>query len=230
MSSLEKLEDLLSSRGFPPDTRKAIKNAKICIVDDKLEDLQSFVDGLKTEGFTNLIEMAEVSSVDAILQQQFDLVILDLAGVAQGTLKDDGIGVLENLKRAEPWLPILVVTGSSFEIEHSKVLSAADLARSKPILPSDLAADVELLLRYKKDAFWAALDMLKELRKLSPEISDHIGWIPRFKLAYYRYRVTKDLENNSKTVTDRLLKIAAVVNPLGSAALRIQQIAKGFSD
>ena len=230
MVHLEKIEEVLTSKGFPPDVRRAIKNSKIGIIDDRLEDLESFVDGLKSEGYTNLVEKTKVDSVDEIHNQEFDLVILDLAGVANDKFKDDGIGLLTQLKRVEPWLPVLVVTGSTLEPEFAKPLSQADLIRSKPVLPSDLASDVEELLRFKKDSLWAALDTLRELRKLSSDVSEKLSWMQRIKLFYYRYCIEKDLQNSRRSVSDRIVKVASTISPLGTAALRIQQLAKGFSD
>lgn len=185
---------------------------------------------MKSEGFTNLIEKSTVDSVNEIHNQQFDLVILDLSGVAQDKFKDDGLGLLAELKRVEPWLPVLVVTGSSLQPEDATVLSKADLIRSKPILPSDLCSDVELLLKYKKDSLWAALETLKELRKHHASVTEKLGLTARVKLFYYRYCIEKDLQNQRKSVTDRLVKVASVISPIGTAALRIQQLAKGLSD
>ena len=145
-SVLKELKSLLEDRGFTPEMNQAIREAKICVIDDKIDDLKSLMDGLRREGFNHLIEKQQVDSINEILREKYDLIILDLTGVATDLSKDDGIGVLAELKQHDPALPILIVTGSTTPPELTAILSKADLIRSKPVLPADLSSDVESLL------------------------------------------------------------------------------------
>ncbi len=61
---LDKIENNLIQRGFAPSIRASIKNSKICIIDDGINDLKSLIKGLKSEGFSNLVEKKQVHSIN----------------------------------------------------------------------------------------------------------------------------------------------------------------------
>ncbi len=225
---LEKIEQNLIKRGFTPNVRNSIKNSKICIIDDGIQDLRSLIKGLKSEGFTNLIEKKKVHSINELLQEDYDLIILDITGVAKEISAEDGMGVLSELKRNNPALQVLVVSGSSFSPELSQKLSQADLIRNKPVLPSDLAADVEELLKYRKDEYWAALSILRELRKLQPDIAEKLKLFEKIKLRILQFRITRNLETFDSSIANKFIKIADIITKLGTIGLRIIKISHGF--
>lgn len=225
---LNKIEQNLTKRGYTPNVRNAIKNSKICIIDDGIQDLKSLIKGLKAEGFNNLVEKKKVNSVNELLQEDYDLIILDITGVAKEISAEDGIGVLSELKRNNPALQVLVVSGSSFSPELSQRLSQADLIRNKPVLPSDLSADVDELLKYRKDEYWAALSILRELRHLKPDIVEKLNLLERIKLRILQFRITKNLETFDSSITNKFIKISDIVTKLGTIGLRIIKISQGF--
>lgn len=225
---LKELEIELEQRGFSPEVRKAIRNAKICIIDDKIEDLKSLTDGLKKEGFTNIVEKKTIKSITDIVNEAYDLLILDLAGIAEDICNDDGIGAFAAIKEADPVLPVLIVSGSTITPDMAKVLSKAELIRTKPVLSADLALDVDNLLKIHKDEFWGALAILKEIHRLHADISRKLGRIERLKLWLLQYRITGKLKNVDPSITDQLLKSANILTKLGSIALRASRIAKGL--
>ncbi|MFA6598733.1 MAG: response regulator [Ignavibacteriaceae bacterium] len=225
---LNKIEENLIKRGFTPNVRNAIKNSKICIIDDGIQDLKSLIKGLKAEGFSNLVEKKKVNSVNELLQEDYDLIILDITGVAKEISAEDGIGVLSELKRHNPALQVLVVSGSSFSPELSQKLSQADLIRNKPVLPSDLSADVEELLKFRKDEYWAALSILKELRHLQPDILEKLKFFEKIKLRILQFRITKNLETFDSSIANKFIKIADIVTKLGTIGLRVVKISQGF--
>lgn len=221
---LKELEKDLEERGFSPSVRKAIHNAKICIIDDEIEDLTSFTEGLSKEGFTNLTKLPQVDSVSNILDQAYDLLILDIAGIAQSIAADDGIGVIAQIKRADPALPILVVSGSTTSPELAKTLSQADLIRTKPVLSADLAGDVEDLLKYHTDHFWGALAVLKEMARLHASIADNLAMWDRFSLFLLRRTIAGKIKRADSSLKTQLSKVASITTKLGSAAVRIVRI------
>ena len=151
------LENQLDQRGYSQEVRVAIRNARICIIDDRIDDLRGVVSGLKNEGFTNIVEVEQVNSIEELLEKRYDLVVLDLRGVAVQISSADGYGVLQHLKSAQPALPVLVLTGSTTPPDKVNVIALADLIRSKPVKALELVSDVEQLLRPYKDQHWAAL-------------------------------------------------------------------------
>ncbi|MCI5165067.1 MAG: hypothetical protein D3903_02990 [Candidatus Electrothrix sp. GM3_4] len=46
----------LESKGFSQEIREKIRSSKICIIDDKIEDMQGMTASLRREGFNNLVE------------------------------------------------------------------------------------------------------------------------------------------------------------------------------
>lgn len=225
-SNIKELKGLLNDRGFTPEMNKAIREAKICVIDDKISDLKSLMDGLRREGFNHLVEKEKVSSINDILNNNFDLVILDLSGVAADLSKNDGIGVIHELKEHNPALPILVVTGSTTPPELTDVLSKADLIRTKPVLPADLSSDVEKLLKYRKDNFWAAYAILKELRSIQPELAEKLKWRERIKLFFFMRKLHRDIKCFNPNIVKSIVKTADIVERLGSVSLRIVEISK----
>lgn len=226
---LAELKATLATRGLSEDVRKKIRNAKIAIVDDRVEDLHSFIEGLQREGFTNLVEITSVESVNALLDQDFDLIVLDLVGVATDSSIQDGVGVLAAIKRTDPALPILVVSGNTVTPDVSADLSKADLIRTKPILPIELASDVEMLLRARYDAYWGAFAILHEVRRLTPELQDKLSWSERIRLWYYCHRLAADIRDRRPDVIERIVKVTSIASRLGLVAVRITRLSAMFT-
>ena len=99
---LNMIEGRLFDYGLNKNAMENIHNSKICIIDDKIEDLKSMTDGLRREGFTNLTEYAKVDSVNSLIVSNFKVIILDLNDIAKDITDEDGIGVLIKLKEQEP--------------------------------------------------------------------------------------------------------------------------------
>lgn len=226
---LTELESELNKRGFPPKVRISIHNAKICIIDDKIDDLRSFMDGLRKEGFTNLIEKTHVESVNELLEGGYELIVLDLKGVAEDISAGDGIGIIETLKDKDPTLPILVVSGTTTTPDKAKTLSQADLIRTKPILPADLASDVETILKSRKDPYWGALTVLKELQRIWPQIASELTFMDKIKLWWLQRVIATKIRNYDQHVVSKVLKLALIIKKVGSLAIRINAIAHGIS-
>ncbi|HEV2146117.1 MAG TPA: hypothetical protein VGR37_01735 [Longimicrobiaceae bacterium] len=221
---LANLEQELVRRGLAPAVRMGIRNAKIAVIDDRIEDLRSILDGLRREGFSNLVEIPEVKSVNELLTAGYDLVILDLVGVAQSVTEADGVGVLAALKSSSPATAVLVVSGNAISPALAEGLRQADLIRTKPVLPADLAADVETLLKVKNDQFWAGLAVLREINRLEPEFRERLGWKERAMLWWNSMRLARQLANRDPSVIQRLIKISDTVSRLGAVAVRITSI------
>ena len=225
---LKELEKELNGRGYTSEVRRLIRNAKICIIDDKIDDLESFIDGLKTEGFTNLIEKSHVESINELVENGYELIILDLKGVAEDISADDGIGVLDVLKQSAPALPILVISGTTTSPDKARILNQADLIRTKPVLPADLASDVEEILKMRKDPYWAGLAVLKELHRLKPEIASNLTWVEQIQLWWLQRTIIKKIEKHGDNIISKILKVASIVEKLGSLTIRILTIANGL--
>lgn len=225
---LKELERELDGRGYDAGLRRAIRNAKICIIDDQIEHLESFISGLRNEGFSNLIEKSHVASINELIEGNYELIVLDLQGVAEDISANDGIGVIEALKQSDPALPILVVSGTQTTPDKASIVNQADLVRIKPVLPGDLASDIEEILKFRKDQYWGALAVLKELHRVKPDIVHDLKFVQQVKLWWLQRAITKKIKKHEGNVISKVLKIASIVDKFGSATLRIVAIAKGL--
>ena len=222
------LENKLDQRGYSQEVRVAIRNARICIIDDRIEDLRGVVSGLKNEGFTNIVEVEQVNSIEELLEKRYDLVVLDLRGVAVQISSADGYGVLQHLKSAQPALPVLVLTGSTTPPDKVNVIALADLIRSKPVKALELVSDVEQLLRPYKDEHWAALEILKELRRLDADLRSELALKDRLIIWWRRRQLQSRLTSQSGSTVNAIVSVGNVVATLGKVGLKVVDIAKKF--
>jgi DNA-binding response OmpR family regulator len=200
--ALHDLEIKYEEKGLSPEIRENIRKSKICIIDDKIEDLKSMLEGLKSEGFTNIVEHNKSPSINSILRERFDLIILDLEGVAKDISEGDGISVLKHIKTDDPSQPIIIVSGSTFPPDVYETLNKADLVRTKPVKSADLAYDVEKVLRIRKDRYWASIEIVKELNRIQNMIDNEINFITRFFLRRNRKKLEKALVNEKLNKTE----------------------------
>ncbi|MCI5168110.1 MAG: DNA-binding response regulator [Candidatus Electrothrix sp. GM3_4] len=165
--------------------------------------------------------------MNEVLDAHYDIIVLDLGGVATDLSKDDGYGVLKNLKSSEPYLPIIVVTGSTATPDEVEVLGQADLVRAKPILAAELSNDVELILRHHKSEFWASLEILTELNKINSDIQKNLSWFDQIFLHFYKQSIAKKILNEEKDVISKLKKVVNITSKLGKVAYKIKKISLG---
>lgn len=218
---LREIELDLQARGMSDEVRRNIRNLKICIIDDKNEDLMSLLDGLKREGFANIETLSKVNSINDLLQKKYDLIILDLNDVAQDISSDDGIGVLRSLKSKEPNLPILIVTGQMTDPEDNLILNKADLVRKKPIYASDLSDDIDTIMKIYKDRFWASLAILKELNEIDDDLKSELNFWAKIKLSWYKRRLESNLINKDNDVLRKIEKIVSIIRLAGTVGSKI---------
>ena len=167
-------------------------------------------------------------SVLELLDGGYDLVILDLGGVANDLSKDDGYGVLDKIKKSEPFLPVLVVTGGTTPPDKINIANKADLFRSKPVLPAELSEDVELILKYRKNEFWAGLEVLMEVNRLNEEIQKNISLLDRVFLYFHRKSIANKIINEEKDIVAKVIKVAKITSKLGKVALKINKLSSGI--
>lgn len=225
---LREIESRLTHKGLSTEVRNAIRNEKICIIDDQITDLKSMIDGLKREGFTNLIEMSKSPPINELLNAQYDLIILDLNNVAIDLSKDDGIGILNHIKTHDPFQPVLVVTGQNTPADKNTILNKANLIRQKPVKPSDFATDIEEILRIKKDRLWASIAILKELNSIQTETKNELSLWLKIKLAWRRRQLEKKLIDQDPDILTQIYSISQIVGSIDSITSSIIYITKFF--
>ena len=120
----------LATLAKPLDIAQLRKRAKILVIDD---DPNAFpVQVLKDEGYT-IDHWTEVTSLERLERGDFDVIVLDIAGVATKFTKMDGLGILEHLKQANPTQIVDAFSGQSFDLGKNKFFRLADDALAKPV-------------------------------------------------------------------------------------------------
>lgn len=225
---LKKIEVDLYDIGLQELIRRRIRNSKICIIDNEFEDLKSLHDGLKKEGFTNLEKFKKSPPINDILSSHYDVILLDLNDVAQDISEEDGLGILKLLKQREPLLPILVVTGQKISPEVQPIISLADLVRKKPVYASDLANDVDTLLKSYHDKFWASLLLLKELNTIDIELKKELSFLKRLQLHLTRKSIEKKLTSREEDIIIKLEKLLKLLKSTHSISNTITKLSLNF--
>jgi two-component system OmpR family response regulator len=114
--------------------------------------------GLEAEGFAVEVRTDGQSGLDTALSERFDLLILDVM-----LPKLNGYRLCRELRAAEAWLPILMLTAKSGEFDEAEGLEVgADDFLSKPFSMVVLIARVRALLRRpRRRVDWPAVGDLR---------------------------------------------------------------------
>ena len=115
----------------------------VLVVEDDTAIRRGLVDALRYAGYTVLECDNGRTALELALESSVDLVLLDVM-----MPKLDGFGVLEELRRSQPTLPIIMVTARGAEEDRVRGLSdGADDYVVKPFSAKELLARVEAVLR-----------------------------------------------------------------------------------
>lgn len=116
---------------------------RILVVEDDNAIRRGLTDLLRLSGFTPLEAADGAAGLDAALTAEVDLVLLDIL-----MPKLDGFGVLKELRKAKPALPVILLTAKGEEQDRVRGLKdGADDYVVKPFSPKELLARVEAVLR-----------------------------------------------------------------------------------
>lgn len=225
---LKRIEIGLIENGLSENQLRDIRKSKICIIDNEIEDLKSLHDSLKLEGFSNLKKFKKSPPINELLTAHYDIILLDLNDVANEITELDGLGILQMLKDRSPSLPILVITGQNTPPEMRDIINKADLVRKKPILASDLANDVDSILRYYHNKFWASVLLLKELNKIDIQLKNGLSFFDKVKLAFLRKGLEKKLTQKEDNVIQKLEKILKFLKYARSGSSVITKLCTNF--
>jgi CheY-like chemotaxis protein len=157
------------------------RRAKIIVIDD---DPNSFpCDILRKEGYT--IECWEkVESLSRLERGDFDIIILDIGGVASHYSPQDGLGVLEHLKNYNPSQIVVAFSGQTFDLGKTRFWKMADDSLSKPVDVIKCKEVIDHLLQEKFtiEHYWQGLIVLlrsegmteEEIEKLEKRVAGAI--------------------------------------------------------
>ncbi|GAG31458.1 unnamed protein product [marine sediment metagenome] len=169
----------LDKRPSLPDLRKRLK---IVVIDD---DPNAFpVKALNDEGYT-IEHWEEVRSLSRLEAGDFDIIVLDITGVAEKLSPEDGLAVLEHLKWQNPSQVIVAFSGHSFDLGKQRFFDLADDTLPKPVnvLKCKQVLDQLIQTKFTVEHLWGTLVSLmtneevpdKIIRKLERQIASAIS-------------------------------------------------------
>lgn len=159
-----------------------LKRGKILFIDDQEDAVKPYVQHLKDEGFTNVELISDVKSLDQVIRTDADLVFLDITGVATALDgNEEGLTVLEYLKKHCAWTRVVVLSGSDFPASKAKPLSQADLCITKASLTlADLVNLTEDQLTYALSPEYRNVKIMNMLASRLDEVN--LNWWRRHQL------------------------------------------------
>ena len=110
------------------------KRCKILVIDD--EEASFPTAALKDEGYTiDWWPHVDSNRLAQLESGMFDLIILDIQGIAEPGLSDtgDGLGILRRLKEANPAQLVVAFSGREFDLDAVPFWRLADDALRKPV-------------------------------------------------------------------------------------------------
>ncbi len=152
---------------------KRAKQMKILWVDDEIDLLQSFVLFLEERNY--LVDTCNNGNdaIDKVLENKYDLVILDemMPGL-------DGLTTLQEIKRINPSLPIVMVTKSEEEGLMDKAIASqiADYL-IKPINPNQIIMAIKKIFQADEiRANQIGEQYTRYITQLNQRLFDNPGW------------------------------------------------------
>lgn len=204
----------MSSLRRPIDFEEIKKRIRIVIVDDE----DSFpIKLFQSEGYS-IEKWDKVTDISyGKLESGFyDIIILDIKGIALDISQDDGLGVLENIKAKNPAQIIIAYSQHSFDLSKSKFWKLADETIAKPsdFLKIKNIIDNLINTKFKPDRYINALhEMLKlngieekEIKKLDVEIAKSI-----VKKETPNWNKLLEFINNKAELTGRVITLGETI-------------------
>lgn len=139
-----KLSNLYSGNNFNfiwrDQTKRFNKIAKVKSFDDLknrlkivvIDDEDTFPTTIFNENGYSIEKWDKVSDYAKLESGYYDIIILDILGVAQHISEEDGFGVLENLKNNNPSQIIVAYSAHSYDLTKTKFWEMADDTIAKP--------------------------------------------------------------------------------------------------
>jgi DNA-binding NtrC family response regulator len=176
-----------------PPVAEVRKRTRILVIDD---DPHSFpFDTLRREGYS-IDHSPKVENLRTLEDGQYDIIFLDIQGVAQEYSQDDGLGILEHLKQVNPSQIVVAFSAHSYDLSKNRFWRLADDSLNKPVEAAKCKRLIDNLIESKRTPqhYWQAVAELLQRQGMSQK---EIGQI--------EHKVAKAIgKQDKKAVTDAL--------------------------
>jgi len=154
------------------------KRARILVVDD---DEQAFPYRLlQREGY-NVQYWSRIESLKELESGEFDLIVLDIFGVASQEISiNDGLGVLEHIKKYNPAQLVIAYSGQKYDFSQASFWRIADDYLGKPSSLVECKEKIDTLLKnsFTPERYWGEIVQVlseagvnqKQLRQFESQI------------------------------------------------------------
>jgi len=148
-----------------------IKN--ILWVDDEIDQLKSHIIFLEQKGYRVTAASNGADAINLVSEKGFDLVLLDEMMPGQ-----DGLTTLEEIKRINPRLPIIMVTKSEEEdLMNQAIGRKIDDYLTKPVNPSQILSAAKRMLETRKiRKEQLARDYVENFNEIQALLNSSLSW------------------------------------------------------
>jgi hypothetical protein len=182
----------LKNQNYSDNFNDLKKRTKIVVIDDE--------DGFpiklfKNEGYT-IEKWGKVEDYAKLENGFFDIIILDIKGVARHISEDDGLGVLVNLKKKNPAQIIISYSQHSYDLNKIQFFQQADenIAKPSDFLKIKNIIDNLILTQFKPERYIKALNQTLRNHNISEK-----------EITKLNHKISKIITTNSKPKWEKLL-------------------------
>ena len=121
------------------------RRTRILVIDNE----KTFPTELFTSNGYFIEQWEKVKDLNKLLRGEYDIIVLDIMGVAKEYSEEDGLGILEAIKKENPSQIIIAYSGGSFDISKQRFWDLADEKIAKPADFLKIKGTVDNLIKKK---------------------------------------------------------------------------------
>ena len=178
------------------------KRTRILVIDD---DENSFPhEILKREGYA-VDYWERVRDLGRLERGDYDIIFLDIQGVAIEYSRDDGLGILEHLKQVNPGQIVVAFSAHTYDLSKNRFWKLADDSLGKPVDAAAAKRVIDDLIERKRTPayYWKLIEPVLAQQGLSPKeiasVEDRIATALEARQAPAAEAAIREMVKNAET-------------------------------